>query len=302
MTKLPSPLGKGAKIGVFNPSEALTDHRKEYVKLGASILRELEYTIEFPSNQIFTSWGETRNSLSRAHEFTQSVLNSNTQAIISAWAGSRSADIVPLINFQTIAKKPKPIIGYGDNCIFLNEISLRTGMVTYYGPNYLGKLNLMDRNALRRSMDSIGQCISLDLRVQDSSLTGNEVRGQLLGGSLRSFWRYYSTKNTLIANNHPIILCLETASQRIDELEKMIKEVSQTPLRSLIVGVIMGKTSLCNPTEVIEVLSRYLGKSVTLVKCDDFGHGGRVNPALPIGAWMSLSSDGTRLQMVDVCG
>ena len=69
--------------------------------------------------------------------------------------GWGSARLLPHLDFDTIRRNPKVILGYSDITALLNGIHARTGLVTFHGPEWrrpLGRLvaGLDEAGAVRR--------------------------------------------------------------------------------------------------------------------------------------------------------
>lgn len=295
---LPPAILDGASIGVFNPSEKITNERATYLRLGAKRLQSKGWIAQFPSNNCFDEWAELRDAVTRAEEFCAVYSNFRNSAVIAAWAGSNSADLLPHLDFHQFFKAQKPIIGYGDNCTFLNEVALRTGLITYYGPNYLGKLNLLSDRAMERGFKQIGRGCVIELKSQFSAFSTPHVQGRLIGGSLRSFWNHFSDFERLSLVDTPAILFFETASLNLKGLEKILCEIRDSRLFRLLSGVVIGQTKLITPEDALRVVIDRFGRRVAVLKCDDFGHSGADNPALPVGSMVTLSSN-ARLNILE---
>ena len=52
--------------------------------------------------------------------------------------GYGASQVVPHLDYDTIAENPKPLVGYSDVTALHVAIRQRTGLVTFYGPGFTG--------------------------------------------------------------------------------------------------------------------------------------------------------------------
>src|SRR3954468_1756561 len=132
----------------------------------------------------------------RADDINKAFADSSVAAVHAIRGGWGSARLLPHLDYETIRRNPKVLIGYSDITALLLSIHSRTGLVTFHGPiglgrwdaysldyykrvlfngeqvTYSNKQGLSDRNALTQ----------VDFRTQ--TITPGKARGRLLGGNL----------------------------------------------------------------------------------------------------------------------
>src|SRR5215831_20681400 len=132
----------------------------------------------------------------RAEDINKAFADSSVAGVHAIRGGWGSARLLPYLDFETIRRNPKVIIGFSDITALLLSIHAKGGFITFHGPiglgrwdsysldyykrvlvngeqvTYANKTGLSDRNAL----------VQTDFRTQ--TITPGTARGRLLGGNL----------------------------------------------------------------------------------------------------------------------
>ncbi len=282
------PLEQGAVFGVFNPAREITDERAKFVRAGACRLRSWGFGVDPDFNGKLEDWKTLAPAEYRANEFNALILDGKMDAVIAAWAGSRTHEIVRLVNYDNVRAAGKPIFGYGDNCVLLNQISLSTGCCTFYGPNYLGKLNLISDG--KRPLDNICSLSQIFFSRDVEDIVGGTAYGRLVGGSLRSFLSHFSAAHTLGADQSPLILFFETSSLDLLGLKRALQTSLRRTLGDSLRGILIGRCRNIARGELTQCMRNLFGCGLPILKCNDFGHSESSNPVLPIGANVVLDT------------
>lgn len=72
----------------------------------------------------------------RVSEIHEAYLNPRIDGLISSIGGYRANQILNDIDWDIVAKNPKPFIGFSDITVVLNAIYAKTGATTYLGPHF----------------------------------------------------------------------------------------------------------------------------------------------------------------------
>src|SRR5215831_8250818 len=129
----------------------------------------------------------------RADDINKAFADSSVAAVHAIRGGWGSARLLPYLDFDTIRRNPKVLIGYSDVTALLLSVYGKSGLVTFHGPigmgrwdaysldyykrvlfngepvTYSNKQGLSDRNAL----------VQVDYRTQ--TITAGKARGRLVG-------------------------------------------------------------------------------------------------------------------------
>src|SRR6266700_4680280 len=136
----PHKLATGQCIGVFAPSEPITESRSSKLQRGISILEDCGFTVRLGSNvakQRYYMAGTPKERVDDIHELASA---DQVNALMAAWGGKSANQLVSLINYEILKQAQKPILGFSDGGVLLNAITAQTGLITFYGPNVVGKL------------------------------------------------------------------------------------------------------------------------------------------------------------------
>lgn len=99
----------------------------------------------------------------RLEDFHEAIINPSVKAILSVTGGMGAIQILNGINYDKIEAHPKIICGYSDNAFFCNAILARTGVATYYGPNFG---TLMERQAGDYTSRNFQDCLFSDAAIE----------------------------------------------------------------------------------------------------------------------------------------
>ena len=127
---LPQMPGSG-RIGIIAPASPFDP---DLFEAGLAVISNLGWTPVVPN----TIWdkkgylaGDDAHRVAQMHRmFTDPSIG----AIICARGGFGAMRLLPLLDFDLIAKNPKPFIGFSDITVLLNAFCDRCKMVTFHGP------------------------------------------------------------------------------------------------------------------------------------------------------------------------
>ena len=86
----------------------------------------------------------------RAADLNAMFLDPEVKAIHCIRGGWGAARILPLLDFDSIARHPKALIGYSDITALLLALHAKTGLVTFHGPNGASEWNPTNVEWLQR--------------------------------------------------------------------------------------------------------------------------------------------------------
>lgn len=134
----PDFLNMNDTIGVTAPSAGSEDEIDiKRLDMARTKLENLGYNIKETEN-CRTTIGEGRssNKIQRANQLEELYINKSVKAIIGLSGGEFLLEILPYINFKTIAKNPKWLQGYSDITGLLFPITTNLDIATIYSNNF----------------------------------------------------------------------------------------------------------------------------------------------------------------------
>ncbi|WP_020586339.1 S66 peptidase family protein [Desulfobacter curvatus] len=293
----PKRINEGGTVGFFAPSDPVLPRRIEYVNKGIDLLKSWGFFPETIEDEVFNKWETLRTTQERITEFNSKLQNPKLDILIAVWGGKNSNDLLEKLDYGLIRKNNKPIIGTSDIAVLLNAITEHSRIVTFHGPNVLGKLNQTKETGLpfnNLSYSKITQLLPKKDECRIHTIQPGKSVGTLVGGSLGTFTLGLSgTKN--MPSFEKIIFFFESASLDYYKTRQHLQHLKMTGFAKKVVGVIVGAMTKIDKQE-FEVFEKFLidyfeNKKIPILSTNAFGHGFYYNPTFPIGLRVTLNTE-----------
>jgi muramoyltetrapeptide carboxypeptidase len=193
----------------------------------------------------------------RAADINAAFADHSVAAVHAIRGGWGSARLLPYLDFDTIRRNPKILIGYSDITALLLSVLGKAGLVTFHGPiglgrwdsysldyytrvlfggeqvTYSNKQGLSDRNAL----------VQTEFRTQ--TITPGKARGRLVGGNL-------TVMTTILGSPYlpdweNTILFTEDVHEDFYRIDRMLTQLKLAGVLGKIKGFVFGSCSECGP-------------------------------------------------------
>lgn len=308
MSKSPLPVRRvqaDSSVGVFTPSEPLTSERLTRVEQNVELLRSSGYKVVFAPHwrdvSEFTA-GKVRDRVSDIHEL---VADDSVDILMSSWGGKSAAQLLPYLDYELFRKARKALCAFSDGCTILNAVTAVTGMVTFYGPNVVGKLDESQFGNLRQfTQDGFQRDTILPLDSSDISVfCPGSAEGILVGGNLSSY--VISVVGSRFAPTvSDLILFWESGPKSAQELDFLLTAIKNSSHYQSIRGMLIGdvpiveKSKWDNRTLHEIVTGIFDDRAFPILYAPVFGHRNLPNPAFPIGCPAKLDTDRGVLSLV----
>lgn len=128
-------LPEGATIGVTAPSSGIPMELHDMLKLSCSRMKDKGFHIICGDTVWTQDKAKSAPAKKRADEFNQMMHDDTINIIIPPWGGELLIEILEYIDFENM--KNKWVLGYSDTSLLLLAITLRTGIATAHGPNFV---------------------------------------------------------------------------------------------------------------------------------------------------------------------
>lgn len=135
----PPKLELGDTIGLVSPSwcgAALAPYR---LKQGVAELEKLGFRVKLSKNALIETNYTAGNALTRASDINDMFADQEVKAIMTMIGGNHSNQILSHLDYNLIQNNPKIFIGYSDITVLDLAIFVKTGLVTFHGPNLLSQ-------------------------------------------------------------------------------------------------------------------------------------------------------------------
>lgn len=243
---------------------------------------KLPFQFNKPSG-LYKQFGQMAGTIHHRASLLENALKDDSDAIIFASGGHRSAELVPLINWTILSNiTPKWIMGMSDNSAILNSITHRLGWTTLLGPTM--------HQIAKRDLDYATPAISFlngGIKSMPLNYTGQPIKGRVVACTL-------SLLPLIIANEgrdyfKDTILCLEDIAEEYSTIDRLFLHAKLSGLfDECVKAVILGDFTDMRDTGrsfgfSIDDIARHHTGDFPLATNAPFGHGEKCHP-IPIGA------------------
>ena len=243
----PKKLQKGDTIGLISPGFILPDSTK-YDEIIDQI-KKLGYNVKEGPNARNKYGYLAGTDKERAADLNAMFANDSVDAIMPFRGGWGCNRILPLIDFDTIQKNPKILVGYSDITTLLLSIFAKTGLITFHGPVGKSKWTNYTTNHFQEVLT--GQQRLFDILNKNlckecdelSVITPGRTTGTLLGGNLSVLSAMMGSDYLPNWNNS--ILFLEDVGEDVYRLDRMLTQLKLNGVLEEMSGLIFGQCTSC---------------------------------------------------------
>lgn len=305
-TVQPRRVQESAVIGIFTPSEPITDGRAQRFAAGIQLLESKGFSVKLADNVRASDAYAAGTAEMRARDIRQLAAADDIDILLAGWGGKSANQLVPLLDYDLIRRVRKPVLGFSDAAVVLNAIAERTGLVTFYGPNVVGKLNEtqhagMDLLKTGSSANLLGRTESIEKQV----LSGGRCKGILFGGNLSTIVLGGLLGGALHRLSRGGIFFWEEPNMPAQILDQYLTALDNAGILSSLSGMVVGDyqredSDEWKRAESADIIRRTAGAyGYPILYCPTFGHGDFENPLIPIGLTCELDADRYELRPLD---
>lgn len=180
-------------------------------------------------------------------------------AVLPIRGGWGSARVLPYLDFDVIRRNPKILLGYSDITALLLAVHAKTGLITFHGPNGLGRWDAWSVEYLKRvlfngeavtmenprSMTDRNSLVQIENRIR--TLAAGTARGRLLGGNLTVLTTILGSP--YVPSWDGAILFAEDVGEDLYRVDRMFTQLKLAGALEKIRGVVFGTCAECGPGE-----------------------------------------------------
>jgi len=252
---LPPRLRPGDTVGLINPAGATWNPvdidivRETFealglqVKVGTHVLDRFGYL--------------AGRDADRAADVNRMFEDPEIQGIVCVRGGWGCARILPLLDFEMIARNPKPLLGYSDITALHMALQARTGIVSFHGPVGIATWNRFNVDWLRRvvfqgeevtfrndsSFNPEATLVQRENRIR--VIRPGTARGRLLGGNLTVLSAIVGSG--YLPDFQGCVLFLEDVGEAPYRLDRMLTQLSLAGILERAAAVVFGRCTDCDP-------------------------------------------------------
>lgn len=237
----------------------------------------------------------------KAQDIMAMYANPDIDALICAHGGAGALNVLEYLDFDVIAKNPKPIFGFSDNTSLQLAVYAKTkqSSVTGFFLEYLfrfGQIDALMDGDFRKIIKGEKMIVQ-----SGETVNGGTAEGVLLGECLSPLSDLSGTP--YYPDLTDAILLLEDVDEVSYKLGLMLTQLRYNPSFCKVKGIVLGKFADCSDHKtqgsVAEVIDDFCKQvSVPLIKNFDFGHFAN-HHVLPMGVRYRLDADNCKLEQLE---
>jgi muramoyltetrapeptide carboxypeptidase len=194
----------------------------------------------------------------RAADINRFFTDGTIAAVLPIRGGWGSSRLLPYLDYEAIRRHPKVVLGYSDITALLLAIQAKTGLVTFHGPNGMGRWDPFSVEHVRRVLFR-GEAVTFanprDTKKETLAQTEHRIqtivpgtaRGRLLGGNLTVLTAMLGSP--YLPDWRDAILFLEDVSEDIYRVDRMMTSLKLAGVLEKVRGFVFGTCEDCEPGE-----------------------------------------------------
>ena len=274
------------------------DANMEAVQLAKKRLEEAGFRVLLPANLDRRRGYLAGTDQQRADELMAAFKNHDVDAVFPVTGGFGVTRILELLDYETIAKNPKLLIGFSDITGLHMALGKMCNLVTIHSPNPQYGLGSADglpefhakffwKCVLDKHASSVWELTyhapNEDLPIR--SIRPGTARGQVVGGNLSLITALEGTPYAIETDGK--ILFLEDIREKPYRVDRMLSQLKLAGKLENPAAVILGAFHKCEPEDehslsLQQVLEDYFSEAPYPVVCDFPAGHGPWNAALPL--------------------
>ncbi len=308
--RLPKRLKKGDTVRMVAPASAVLD--RHHVLIAKESFEALGFNVEL-GEHVFGRHGYLSGTdQQRAEDVNKAFADDSVDAVIAVRGGWGCNRILPLLDYNMIRANNKVLLGYSDITSLMNALYVKTGIVSFHGPNgfsYWADFQaqqfrdvIMDgKSTTMRNYKEKEETLTM-MSNRTTTVNSGTAQGVLVGGNLTVLTSLCGTP--YFPDLKGKILMLEDVGENIYRIDRFLSQLQLAGHLDGVAGIVFGHCTECDPGggfgsftlhEVFEHYFKPLG--VPTYTGAQFGHI-RDNHILPVGHVVELDADAATLKLL----
>ncbi len=243
----------------------------------------------------------------RAEDLQEKFEDKSVNGIMCARGGYGCARILPLLDYKSIQRNPKVLIGYSDVTALMYGIFKKTGLITFHGPVSTSTFNDFSVKNFNSVLIENNYPIKFSNATEDLdenpygvfSIVKGKAKGKLIGGNLSIMVSLIGTEYDVSYEN--AIVFFEEVGEEPYRIDRMLTQLIQAKKFDKASGIMMGIFRKCESKTddpsfsksftLMEVLKDRLGNlKIPVIYGMTFGHI-KNKFTIPFGALATLDTE-----------
>lgn len=298
----------GDTVGVIAPASPCDP---EVLRRGVAYLESVGYKTRVALDPS-AGWSEVKHLFSsdlpqrRVDALYQLFEDSEVKAILSVRGGYGTMELLPLIDFDRLAKNPKPFVGISDITVLLNALSQRTNVPALHGVVFpQGFSRAAEDESARKSCEDL---FSVLAGRRESQWRGDirhvcgasEASGAIVGGNLSMLSAIAGTPWEPVYDDQ--LLFIEDIGEKPFRIHRKLMQLKLAGALENLRGVVCGEFINCQRSDekspdleavLIDIFSQY---GYPVVVNAPFGHG-EYNLSFRLGSTATITEGGSLVKI-----
>jgi muramoyltetrapeptide carboxypeptidase len=304
----PKRLAPGDTVGLVLPATAAFE--SDEVQFAKEQMEAIGFKVEIGPHALDKYGYFAGRDRDRADDINRFFADERVSAVVCYTGGWGSPRVLPYLDYDLIARKPKVVIGYSDITALLNAIHQKTGLVTFHGPvggSTFDPYTLDNFKRVVMTAEPAGELAAppkkpnelVDRTNRIVKLASGKSTGPLAGGNLTMIATLMGTPWELDTTG--TILFLEDVHEELYRIDRMLTQLALGGKFAHIAGFVFGRCTDCKftgPTFSLEEIlrERFGGLGVPAISGLSFGHIEQ-KLVMPIGVPATLDADAGTLRL-----
>jgi muramoyltetrapeptide carboxypeptidase len=305
-TQKPKRLAPGDTLGLVLPASA--ELSSDVIAFARDQLKAIGFNVVIGPHA-YDRWGYLAgHDRDRADDINKMFADDSVAGVVCFTGGWGSPRLLPFLDYDLIARKPKVIIGYSDITALLNAIHKKSGIVTFHGPvgsSTLDPYSLENYKRVVMTAAPAGELAPppkkpselIDRENRIVQLAGGKASGRFIGGNLTMVHTLMGTPYELDTAGK--ILFLEDVHEEPYRIDRMLTTLALAGKLDHLAGFVWGRCSDCKITgpsfSVEDILRDRFGSArYPALSGLSFGHIEQ-KLTIPIGVLGTVDAEGGRV-------
>ncbi|HEX8253034.1 MAG TPA: LD-carboxypeptidase [Thermoanaerobaculia bacterium] len=304
----PKRLAAGDTVGLVLPASAAFEH--DSIQVAKEQLELLGFKVAIGAHAFDRHGYFAGRDRDRADDLNRMFADDTIAGVVCYTGGWGAPRVLPYLDYDLIARKPKVLIGYSDITALLNAVYQRTGLVTFHGPVGGSTFDPYTIENFRRVVmtpEAAGALappakkadVLIDRTNRVLRLAAGKTSGRLVGGNLTLLAALMGTPYEI--DTKGAILFMEDIREEPYRIDRMLTQLALGGKFDDMAGMAFGRCTDCKATSTSFSLEDILRDRFGSLKKPaisglSFGHIEQ-KMTLPIGVMATLDADAGTLAL-----
>jgi muramoyltetrapeptide carboxypeptidase len=172
----------------------------------------------------------------RLADLNTALNDDDVDAVWCVRGGYGAMRILDQVDYASLRRRPKPIIGYSDVTALHAAVATRCEVVTFHGPTARAVLTSFTRTSLERAMVGAESC---GPAANATTLRSGRARGTLIGGNLALLCALAGTPYE--PHYRDAILVVEDVNEAVYRIDRMLTQLRLGARLTQCSGIVFGQ-------------------------------------------------------------